>query len=290
MLKRQRAAGPSHRRSVAESGAKGSADFGTWHHGLIARWWAEIAEAKPEELTYLTAAIQEFGEPALDLACGTGRILLPLLSEGLDVDGADISADMIAYAKAKAAKAGFAPRLAVQAMHELDLPRMYRTIFICGAFGLGGRREFDREALKRAYRHLEPGGALLFTNHNFPYDDDGQEWARWLPGHRVGAPSAWPTEGDRRAAADGDEIETLFRIGELDPLEQRTTYQIRARLWHRGQIVREEEYSLRINLYFAQEILVMLEHAGFHDLEIQAGYSGRPATGDDGMVAFVARK
>lgn len=280
----------SHRRSDAESGAKGDAEFGTWHHGLIARWWAEILEAKPEELNYFRAAIREFGEPALDLACGTGRILLPLLSEGLDVDGSDISADMIAHAEAKAAKAGIAPRLAVQPMHQLDLPRMYRTIFICGSFGLGGRREFDREALKRAHRHLEPGGALLITNLNFPYDVDEEDWGFWLPGHRGGVPSEWPTEGDRRTASDGDDIETLFRVGELDPLEQRTTYQIRAHLWHGGQIVREEEYSLRINLYFAQEVLGMLDDAGFHDLEIQAGYTGRPATGDDGMVAFVARK
>ena len=266
------------------------ADFGTWHHGLMARFWAEFLVAEPEELTYFRAAIQKFGEPALDLGCGTGRILLPLRADGLDVDGADISADMIALAEAKALKDSLTPRLTVQPMHELDLSRMYRTIYMCGVFGLGGRRDYDREALRRAYRHLEPGGALLITNHNLPYDLDEKQWAHWLPGHRDGIPGDWPTEGDRRTASDGDEIETLFRVGGLDPLEQRTTYQIRARLWHGGQVVKEEEYSLRINLYFAQEILFMLDEAGFGDLAIETGYTGRPATADDGMVAFVARK
>ncbi len=85
-------------------------EFGTWHHGLIARWWAEFNVAEPEELTYFGAAIRKFGEPALDIGCGTGRILFPLLAEGLDV----------------------------------------------------------REALKRAYRHLEPGGVLLITHQNLP--------------------------------------------------------------------------------------------------------------------------
>jgi hypothetical protein len=168
-------------------------------------------------------------------------------------------------------------------MHELDLGRMYRTVYICGSFGLGGRRGYDREALKRIYQHLEPGGALLITNHNLPYDD------RWMPAYRVGVPGEWLTE-DRRTASDGDEIELLSRVGELDPLEQRITRQMRARLWHGGHVVRSEEYSLRINIYFAQELLLMLDEAGFRDLKVEGGYTGRPATADDEMVAFVARK
>ncbi len=72
------------------------AESGTWHYGLIARWWAEFNSATPEELAYFRAAIRRFGEPAHDLGCGTGRILMPLLAEGFDVDGSDVSADMIA--------------------------------------------------------------------------------------------------------------------------------------------------------------------------------------------------
>jgi len=261
-----------------------SEEFGTWHHGLIARWWAEFNVATPEELAYFKAAVRRFGEPALDLACGTGRILFPLLAEGFDVDGADISMDMIALAQAEATKHGYNPRLTVQAMHELDLARTYRTVYICGSFGLGGRREYDREALKRVHQHLEPGGALLITNHVLPYDD------QWMPEYRAGIPGEWQKEGDRRTALDGDEIELLSRVGEQDPLKQRLTHQIRARLLHGGQVVKEEEYSLRINIYFAQELLLMLDDAGFRDLEVQAGYTGRPATANDGMVAFVARK
>ena len=118
-----------------------SGEFGTWHHGLIARWWSEFNVATPEELAYFGAAIRKFGEPALDLGCGTGRIMFPLIAEGFDVDGADISADMIALAGAEARKSGVSPNLTVQPMHELDLGRKYRTIYICGSFGLGGRRD-----------------------------------------------------------------------------------------------------------------------------------------------------
>ena len=32
----------------------------------------------------------------LDVACGTGRLLIPYVADGLDVDGCDVSPDMIA--------------------------------------------------------------------------------------------------------------------------------------------------------------------------------------------------
>jgi hypothetical protein len=54
--------------------------------------------------------------------------------------------------------------------------------------------------------------------------------------------------------------------------------------------VKQEEYSLKICLYFVQELLLMLDEAGFRDLAVEAGYTGRPATPDDGLVTFVARK
>jgi SAM-dependent methyltransferase len=266
------------------------AKSGTWHYGLIARWWAEFNAAEPDELAWFRAAIRRFGQPALDLGCGTGRILIPLLRDGLDVDGSDVSADMIAEAEAQAAKTGFKPRLTVQPMHELDLQRRYRTIYMCGAFGIGGRRDHDREALRRAYHHLEPGGGLVIANHEFPYAADETGWARWLPRRRDGIPQAWPAEGDRRTASDGDEIELLSRLAELDPLEQRRTLEIRARLWRDGRIVKEEAYRLKESLYFAQEVLLLLEEAGFRDAAVEGGYTGRPATADDPIVTFVARK
>ena len=65
---------------------------------------------------------------------------------------------------------------------------------------------------------------------------------------------------------------------------------MRARLWRDGQIVKEESYRLQQSLYFAQEILLLLDQAGFRDLRVESGYTGQPATADDGMVAFVAKR
>ena len=77
---------------------------------------------------------------------------------------------------------------------------------------------------------------------------------------------------------------------EFDPFRQRHVLEMRARLWQDGEMVREEASSLAENLYFAQELLLLLEEAGFRDVQVDAAYQDRPATPDDGTVIFIARR
>jgi SAM-dependent methyltransferase len=259
----------------------------TWHYGLVARWWANKT-ATDEELAAYESAIRRFGEPALDLACGTGRLLVPLLQRGLDVDGVDVSEDMLSWCRERATAAGVTPTLRTQAMHELELPRRYRTIFICDSFGIGGSRTRDREALRRIHDHLEPGGGLVMST-GFPYDDE-EEWQLWLPGRRAALPRDWPAEPGRQQLPDGDELQQRARLVELDPRGQRITLEIEARLVRDGTVVDEERRRITISTYFEQELRLILELAGFADVEIQAGYTGRPATDDDAEILVIATK
>jgi SAM-dependent methyltransferase len=260
----------------------------TWHHGLMARWWAEFKEPEADEFAFFLHEIARSGEPALDLACGVGRLLLPLLESGLDVDGVDVSLDMLAQAQKSATARGLSPTLTAQAIHELDLPRRYRTIFICDSFGIGGPRANDLQGLRRILEHLEPGGALVFS-HGLPYGDEESEWLRWLPG-RHGDPEPWPDTGDRRRAADGDDLELLFRESSWDPLLQRSILEVRGRRWRDGELVEQDEHSIYLSAYFAQEIVTMLGVVGFTDVEIQGRYNGIAATADDTDVVFLARR
>jgi SAM-dependent methyltransferase len=260
----------------------------TWHYGLVARWWAEFNEPDPDELAFYQQVIEQAGQPALDLACGTGRLLLPLLAAGLDVDGCDGSADMLAYARERTRQEGFAPRLFQQSMHQLDLPRAYGAIFICDSFGIGASHEDDAEALKRCYRHLAPGGMLAFS-HDLPYCD-ADNWPYWLPGSRGALPEPWQPIAERKTAKNGDQIGLTSRLVELDPLRQFVVSEIRAELWREDQLIREEAGAIRINLSFACELLQMLAAAGFVDAEVRSGYSERPATAEDTFVVFIARK
>jgi SAM-dependent methyltransferase len=257
----------------------------TWHYGLIARWWAEFNVETPE-LDFFRGYVEQ-GQPALDLACGTGRLLVPLLEAGLDVDGCDVSPDMLDRCRERAERDGLTPTLHAQAMHELDLPRRYRTIMVCGGFGLGGRREHDDEALRRIHDHLEPGGLLVLDNE-VPYAS--RSWRRWPADARGELPADWSDYGDRMRASDGSDLALTSRLVALDPLEQHVTLQIRAGQWREGELVAEEEHELQMTLYFTHELVLLLERTGFHEVTTRAGYEDRAPTADDEFVVFLARK
>jgi SAM-dependent methyltransferase len=258
-----------------------------WHYGLVARWWAEFNTDGPE-IDYFRALIQRFGEPALDVACGTGRLLIPFLRAGIDVDGVDISSDMLALCDQKARGEGLSPRLYNQAMHELALPRKYKTIVVCGGFALGGSRAQDQEVLNRFFHHLEPGGALLLDNY-LPYKD-AEEWRYWVKEERQKLPEPWPSAGTRKQAKNGEEIELRGRLAAFDPLEQVATREVRAFLWRDGELLKQEEYTLIERLYFRNELLAMLTLAGFHEIQVLAEYTEQPASADSGILIYVASK
>ena len=260
----------------------------TWHYGLVAKWWSEFNDdLRPQEIPYFQRHIER-GQPTLDVACGTGRLLVPCLRDGLDVDGCDVSEDMIAVCRAKAAHEGLSPNLYVQAMSALDLPRRYRTIVVCGAYGLGSTREQDFEALRRFREHLEPDGTLLL-DMEVPYADSKQ-WRYWLREERATLPeAAEPPSGPRRAS-DGSELALRSRIVELDPLEQRVTLAMHAEQWRDGTLEAEEDRRLTIGLYFKNELLLMLERAGFTDVVVEGDHNDEPATSEDDFIVFIARK
>ena len=260
----------------------------TWHYGLVAKWWAEFIEGGPE-IDYFRRFIEGDGQPALDVACGTGRLLLPYLRAGLDVDGCDVSEDMIALCRERAEREDLSPTLFVQSMHELDPPRSYRTIIVCGGFAVGSDRVHDHQALSRFYEHLEPGGTLVLDNE-VPYAS-AQQWRQWLPEERAVLPRPWSSEDhDRRRASDGSELALDARLVALDPLDQQATLEIRARQWRDDQLVAEEVHTLDLGLYFKNELALMLERAGFEVLAVHGSHEERPATADDDFVVFVARK
>ena len=261
---------------------------GTWHHGIVATWWDEFNRDGPE-IAFFRRYVEE-GQPALDAGCGTGRLLIPFLQAGLDVDGCDVSEDMLERCRARAERSGLAPSLYAQALHELDLPRRYRTIVVCGAFGLGSTREEDRESLRRIHEHLEPGGRLVLDNEP-PYADPVQ-WKHWPKGERseLPRPERDPDPSSRRRASDGLDYELRARLVALDPLEQTCSYEMRASAWRGDELVAEERHTLDMTLYFTHELLLMLEEAGFVDVVLRAGYRDEPPTADDDFVVFVATR
>ncbi len=138
------------------------------------QWWGLIydqmmAEGLADWLEnnrrfYYTALRGERG-PLLECACGTGLFLLPLLSQGHDVYGFDISAGMLATLERKATAQGLADiasRISIQDFESFHYDRQFAAILIpSNSFGMLTSQAAQIRTLRNIYAHLAPGGRLL---------------------------------------------------------------------------------------------------------------------------------
>lgn len=136
------------------------------YRGLLAESW-DLLRGDTSGWTdgpFYKDIILNGGEPALDVGCGTGRLLMPFLQDGLDVDGVDNSREMLEICREKARGLDLDPTLFQQSMEQLDLPREYGTIFIpSSTFQLITTPEDALEALFRLKHHLKAGGMLVMS-------------------------------------------------------------------------------------------------------------------------------
>ncbi len=100
---------------------------------------------------------------AVDLACGTGSVALLLAQDGLQVTGVDMSEEMLTVACQKAQELEKAPVFVCQRLQELRLPRGV-DLAVCALDSLDYILNPDdcREAIRRVYRVLNPGGIFIF--------------------------------------------------------------------------------------------------------------------------------
>lgn len=109
------------------------------------------------------------GGPILEVACGTGRLMGPLLELGERVVGIDSSAPMLERARKVLGKAGLLGRAS---LHQSDArsfslqDRFPLAIFGLDSFGLLLEVQHQLEALQRIWQHLLPGGLLILDLSN----------------------------------------------------------------------------------------------------------------------------
>lgn len=132
-----------------------------FYTGLVAELYAPLRSVDPDPAPY-ERFIARNGAPALELGCGDGDPLLALRAAGLDVEGLDSSADMLARCRQRAAGLGLDVTLHHATIETMDLGRTYRTIFLAGpTFVLLADDDTAARALGRIAEHLDPEGRAL---------------------------------------------------------------------------------------------------------------------------------
>ncbi len=255
--------------------------------GLAAQVWDPSGGDTPQkDHDFIRALIEADPGPALDIGCGTGRLLLRYLAAGLDVDGIDTSPDMLNICREKAAQQNLPqPNLYEQAMQALDLPRTYQTIFIpCGTFVLVTEREEALEALRRFYAHLKPGGTLLVSA--FWPSNKGEA----LDKEVVYSVGQWRPLFDTELP-DGMLMRQHIRQTSINATDQVFTAERRYRLYRDDELLQEEIFAANERWYYRHELALLLENAGFQNVEIKGNYSDEDFDGDKHYVMVaVARR
>ena len=109
------------------------------------------------------------GGAILELASGSGRVLLPLARAGYQITGVDSSAKMLEIARLQALAEGLTARvtLAQQDMSHLQLGRKFRMAFVAlGSFAHLITRQQQQQALTAIRAHLSKGGTFIIDISN----------------------------------------------------------------------------------------------------------------------------
>jgi SAM-dependent methyltransferase len=222
---------------------------------------------------FFHTSIAHNGGVALEIACGTGRLLVPFGRDGLRVEGVDASATMLAICREKAAKAGVTPVLHQQLMQDLDLNRQYRTIFIPAcSFQILAERDEAFETLRRLRDHLEPGGELLVTLA--------------IPWHDFGLERQWRLRRAGQRPSDGATV-LIHEATVSDRVEQLQDIWLRYEVFQDGLLVQSQLRTHHLRWYYKHEFALMLESVGLHNITLQCGYT--PDTTNDPDAEWIVR-
>src|SRR5215211_1920621 len=105
--------------------------------------------------------------PVLELACGTGSMLLPIAAQGIACAGVDLSSDMLAEARAKFEAEALSAPFHVGDMASFDLGRRFGLIFIASNSLLHMHAADDIVRCFQSVRgHLDHGGRFAFDVFN----------------------------------------------------------------------------------------------------------------------------
>jgi hypothetical protein len=61
-------------------------------------------------------------------------------------------------------------------------------------------------------------------------------------------------------------------------------------MWRDGELVAEEEHVLTETFYFQHELLLLLERAGFVDLEVRGQHNDLAPAPEDDFLVYLARR
>jgi SAM-dependent methyltransferase len=205
----------------------------------------------------------------LEAGCGSGRILLPLLGDGIRISGFDPSTAMLAELEKRASASGLQPN--VWQGDFTTVRESYATI-ICPfntVMHLLSLQE-QIEAFRHVYEGLEAGGTFAFdvvNPHTLDIYDDRRHFESSFTDVRT------------------DETFEIWRSFEHDPISQRAKY-------HREFISSDRalESVIEFRWSYPSEIELLLTLTGFSNYSVFGDFDQSPLMPESTSQIWVATK
>jgi SAM-dependent methyltransferase len=248
-------------------------------------------------IAFYTALAQETGGPVLEIACGTGRVSIPIARLGFAVTGLDIVPGMLERARSKAV--GLPTRWIEGDARTFDLGEQFRLIFLTGNAFQAFLTNADQEALlERVRTHLHDEGLFAFETRNPRWAnlETRDTEADWPPGTRSRSEGLWANLETRDAEADwptytdssGREVR-VSRTQAYDHVAQIlhwTTY----RRWREGDQEHTKVTRIALRYTFPQELAALLYYNGFSIVRQYGDWNLEPLTAASTSIIVVCCK
>lgn len=208
----------------------------------------EGAFAEGKFLEFYLRQIALYGEPVLELACGSGRLTIPLAEAGMRITGLDNSKDMLALATSKASDRGVELPLVPGDMRNFYLDQEFKFIFVAAQSltHLHTRREIE-DCFSCVRRHLVGDGRFLLELFNPSVKLLARD-----PGKRY------------RVGEYEDQKAGKRRVSVTEEVRYDAATQISRILWFfRDERAVKAARSFEMRQFFPQEIDALLVYNGF---------------------------
>ncbi|MFC1587835.1 class I SAM-dependent methyltransferase [Planctomycetota bacterium] len=254
-------------------------------YDLLAKYYDEGYASREDvkDLPFYRELAKRQGAPVLEIACGTGRILLPIARAGIEIRGVDNSGPMLHTLKKKLKKESQQVQNLVSVhpgdMRSFDLGRKYELVTIPFRSIQHMYSTADQIAvLCTAKKHLAPQGRLVFDVFYPRFDmlasgigDENQDLE-------------WESKTER-----GKTIRRYFIRETHDKIRQVFTGSFIFRTFEGQRMVREECTNLKMAYYTYPHLLVLFEIAGLEIVEEYGSFDKAPLDNDASDMIFVLK-
>jgi ubiquinone/menaquinone biosynthesis C-methylase UbiE len=235
----------------------------------------EGAFATADFLDFYRRQIVHYGEPVLELACGSGRLTIPLAESGVKITGLDISEEMLNLATLKASERGVKIPFVRGDVRSFNLGAKFKFIFIAAqSLTHLHKREEIEDCLSCVRWHLAEDGRFLVELFNpsvklLARDSD----------HRYGVGEYEDQNGGK------------CRVFVTEEVRYDTDTQINHIRWFFRNEGYEEEAVLSFDMrqFFPQEIDALLWYNGFLIEHKYGSYDEKAFCGDSPKQLIVCR-